>query len=77
MATYTGVRIVSAERLRNSANGNPRWHIVFDGPPGAAETEPDASCGCQVENYLGGDAGRPLTVTTSAAGRVKTIEIAQ
>lgn len=71
MATYTGVHIVSAERLRNSANGNPRWHMTLDVAPFTATTEPDAQCGYTVDNYAGRDVA--VTIVTNSAGGVTTI----
>lgn len=71
MATYTGVQIVSAERLNNSAAGNPRWHLTFDAEPFTATTEPDAQCGHIVSNYAG--RAIPVTVETNTAGRVTKI----
>jgi hypothetical protein len=44
-----GLVIAAAARLRNSANGNPRWRITFtDGT--VAETKPDSMTGLKIEN---------------------------
>lgn len=76
MAAYRGVRIISAERLANSVNGNPRWHITLDGAPYAAITQSDAACNYEVSNYTHSrHADDTFTIETSRAGRITRIEL--
>jgi hypothetical protein len=76
MATYRGVKIISAERLYNSVNGNPRWHIVFSGEPFAATTQSDAACNYEVSNFTHSrHRDDTFTITTSRAGRITRIEL--
>lgn len=77
MATYTGVRIVSASRLNLSTNGNPRFLMVLDIPgqgPAEVQTQSDAACSYEVENYTHSRyQGRTFTIETTRAGRVSYI----
>lgn len=72
-----GLYIESAERLNNSANGNPRWRLylrpVYSDELGFnAVTQSDAGCNYDVTNYLADRHGSTtvLTVRFTAAGRV-------
>jgi len=60
-----------AERLNNSASGNPRWRLHTD--RGSFITSSDASCNYEVENLLGDQKGALVEITLTRAGRVSEI----
>ncbi len=65
-------RIVTAERLTNSVNGNPRFKITFDDGERYI-TSTDAACSYDVENLLGrrGEPSYPVHVWLTKAGRIE------
>lgn len=74
-------QIVSAERLNNSVNGNPRFSITFNvGIPHVVcdrdgiqffITSSDSACNYAVENYY--RSGQTVELGLTRAGRVSTI----
>lgn len=76
MNKVTGT-IVTALRLRNSTNGNPRFKITVLDANGAdfhtLTTKSDAACGFDIENLK--KDGNLVTLNLTPAGRVETIDI--
>lgn len=71
--TFPGARFVCADRLNNSANGNPRYRVYFTTLHGqliAAKTASDASAGYIVENWRAWNTTATVTTHTTKAGRV-------
>ena len=73
------VRILSAERLNNSVNGNPRYKLILASPVGAFPswagswlTMSDALCNYDVENLL--RENTDVEVTLSRAERIRSIK---
>jgi len=70
----TGVVIDHVERLKLSANGNPRFRIYFTNGF-SAPTQSDNSVGYSVSNYLSIDnRNRPVIVTFTKAGFITDIQ---
>lgn len=76
MTKITGT-IVTAERLNNSTNGNPRFKITvldFNGKDfHTLTTKSDAACGFDIENLR--KAGSLVDLNLTRAGRVETIDV--
>lgn len=66
-ARISGVVIFSAELLRNTPSGNPRYKLHTS--EGTFETEPDASLGWGIANYSNSAAG-PWVVGNPAGPEV-------
>lgn len=63
--------IASLERMKLSANGNPRFRVTFtDGT--VAQTQTDASVGYAIENPEYRDV--PVKVSFTPAGRIWNVE---
>ncbi len=76
MGTFIAT-VRTTQRIRNSANGNPRCQVYFK-EGGSAETAPDCTSAFNViDNHSAPDRtdyGRPLRITTDAAGRITHAE---
>jgi hypothetical protein len=76
MSELTGMHITGAERLRLSANGNPRFVVAMvdrEGQPHTYQTQSDASVSYDVENLVTEhrrNAEATVTVTLTRAGRI-------
>jgi hypothetical protein len=71
--THPGARLITAERLNCSINGNPRWLVRFETMHGdriAAKTASDASAGYMVDNWRAWDTTATVNTHTTRAGRV-------
>jgi hypothetical protein len=70
--TFPGARFVYADRLNNSANGNPRYFVGFETMHGEyirGKTATDSMAGYSVRNWE--QSGRATVNThTTKAGRV-------
>lgn len=71
--TQTFVAVLSgAERLGNTANGNPRYRLHMEGA-GWSDTKPDSAVGNEVDNHLSGPhswVGKRVEFTATMAGTV-------
>lgn len=76
MSTLKGMHITAAERLRLSANGNPRFNvamIALDGAPHVYVTQSDASVSYDVEDLVTEhrkDRTATVSVELTRAGRI-------
>jgi hypothetical protein len=66
--------IEKLERLRLSANGNPRFRVTFTSGL-VAQTQTDSSVGYSIENPEFRD--RPVRVDFTRAGRIFGVEVAE
>ena len=64
----TAIKIISSlERLYNSVNGNPRFHVWFtDGTGGITMSDASVNCGLTNPEYR----GVPVVFTFTRAGRI-------
>lgn len=78
-ADLTDVLIVQADRLNNSANGNPRFELTFTTRTGLFKgthrTSPDAACSYEVLNFAG--KARTCDVWLTRGGAVEYIKEAE
>jgi hypothetical protein len=71
--TYPGARLITADRLNCSINGNPRWLVRFETMHGdriTAKTTSDSSAGYVVDNWRAWNTTATVTTHTTKAGRV-------
>lgn len=74
--TLTGVKILSAKRLNNSRYGNPRFRVRIDAEPYEADTQSDAACSYEVENFTHSrHRDSTFTLTLTRADRIATITL--